>query len=834
MKRWDVANSLITRLVISFCLGGLLLSVGLTVLEYRHASHVASAAASQQMAMTARNLRDVTYPLIDAEHREALGNVLEIFNQDPRIVAIRFESATRPSIAAGQWPQDLTEADTWTFDDRGLASIGSLDLDRYTVLIAPFRVGGEQVAMKIVIDGPYLRNEVRAAAVRSTATVWLMLAVLTLVGLLLLRWWFTGPLQRITDLVARDAPAESFSHMAANTRGELGDLAEAIARMLSRIDEMTAELRQRKQALDNLYQFAPGAMLSIGPDGRVTEANRRSVGLFAAKDEDALIGTPVLDYVHPKDRGLFRQAIDRLPLDRTAKCGLAMTFEGVSHDMDLQLAGVFDDDDVLSAVRLSLVDVSETKRLLRQVTEQRHLLDLVIDHMSDAILLIGPDRRILTANARLCSMLNVHPDSVIEQTYDPVELWSPLEIVDAALFEKRMMLAAETPTANCQEQFDGATGSYRFLAIPVNDAVGETMAQLYVVQDVTAEVRNRRLLEQQDAQLRALQQMGEQLHQVGGVDDLIERTTAQLLEMMDVELVGAAVRYNDPKMRCRQIIHDGGSQMLLSTNEPVAEVIQQSLMPKVLGERETSFWPDLSQAGPWAQPLVAAGIESLAATALYSQDRTQGIIWIARRGGERIERYHIYLLETLAPMVSTSLRNAELRDQMRELALTDPTTGLPSVKQYETVARQAARVGKSFTVMLLDLDHFNDVNETCGIRAANEALQQVAEHLRACCRSADVPLRHSEDKFVVVCADTVTEAALPLADRIRQRLAETTIDAANGMSRQLTCSIGIADSQADGAEAELLLTLATQRVRQAKAAGRDRVVIGEGRVSEAG
>jgi len=833
MRRWDWANSLVTRLVICFCLGGVALSVGLTVLEYRHAAHVASAGASQQLAMTARNLKDVTYPLIETRHREALSNVLEIFRQDPRIVAIRFESPDRPSVIAGDWPNDLSNAHTWTFDDRGLASIGSLDLNRLTVLVAPFSVNGESVTMRMVIDGPYLRSEVRSAAIRSTATVWLLLAVLTLVGLLLLRWWFTGPLLRMTGLIGRDATADEFEQMADDTRGELGELSGAIARMLRRIDEMTAELRRREQALDNLYQFAPGALLTIGPDGRVIEANRRAVQLFRLPDEPSLIGSPILDYVHPKDRGLFRQAVDRLPLDRSAKCGLAMTFDAKTHDIDLQLAGVFDDDQ-LTSVRLSMVDVSETKRLLRQVSEQRHLLDLVIDHMSDAILLIGPDRRILTANARLCQLLNVHPDSLIEQPYDPVELWSPLEIDDAALFEKRMSLAADHATHQCQEQFDGSSGSYRFLAIPVNDAAGETMAQLYVVQDVTAEVRNRRLLEQQDAQLRALQQMGEQLHQVRGVEDLIERTTAELFEVMDVEVVGTAIRFSDPQMRCRQLIHDGAPQSLLSTTEPVAAVVQQHLMPKVLSERETSYWPDLSQAGPWAQPLLAAGIESLAATALYSKDRTQGIIWIARRGGERIERYHIYLLETLAPMVSTSLQNAELRDQMTELALTDPMTGLPSFKQYENVARHAARRGKPYSVMLIDIDRFQTLNERYGMQAANVALQEVAEYLRECCRSADVPLRHSEDKFLVVCPDTEVESASLLAERIRSRVADSPIHLPDGSTRELTCSIGLAGCPEDGREAELLLSLATGRLRQAKAGGRNRIALGDGPVSEAG
>jgi len=833
MHRWDWANSLVTRLVACFCLGGLLLSIGLTVVEYRHAAHVASAAAGQQLAVTAGNLKNVTYPLVANDHREALGNVLGIFSQDPRIVAIRFESPNKPSVLAGDWPDDLSHARRWSFDDSGLAAIGSLDLDRFTVLTAPFAVNDEPVALRMVIDGPYLRSEVRSAAIRRTATVWLLLAVLTLVGLLLLRWWFTGPLTRMMKLVVGDAPAERFEAFAEATRGELGELSGAIARMLRRIDEMTAELRHREQAMENLYQFAPGALLTIGPDGRVTEANRRAAALFALPDESTMVGTPVLDHVHPKDRGRFRQAIDRLPLDRTGKCQLVMTFNGKPHDIDLQLAGVFNGDGMLTSVRLSLVDVSQTRRLLRQVTEQRHLLDLVIDHMSDAILLISPDRRILTANTRLCRMLNIHPDALVEQPYDPVELWSPLEISEPALFEKRMSLAADQPTANCQEQFDGANGSYRFVAIPVNDPTGETMAQLYVVQDVTAEVRNRRLLEQQDAQLRALQQMGEQLHQVRGLEDLVQRTTAELRSVMEVEVVGAAVRVNDPRRRCRQLIHDGATRSAIAAIAPVAEVVREHLMPKVLAERDTSYWPDLTQAGPWARPLVAAGLESLAATALYSKDRTQGMLWIGRRGGERIERYHIYLLETLAPMVSTALNNAELRDRMHELALTDPVTGLPSFKQYQTVAQIARRRREPFTTMLIDIDRFQTINERHGLPAANTALQRIAERLRDCCRSADVPIRHSEDKFIVVCPATRIDEAARLAERFRARLAETPIVIPHAAALHLTCSIGLAEKPGDADDADLLLHVATQRMRQAKAAGRDRVVLGERAVSEA-
>ncbi|MHB1157701.1 MAG: diguanylate cyclase [Phycisphaerales bacterium] len=835
MRRWHWANSVVTRMVAGFCLGGVVLSIALAMIEYQRAMNSVTAAAGQQLTLTTHNLREVVRPLLGDAYRKTLEDVLRIFVQDPRITAARVVSPDGWNVSTGPWPDASTDIAHWTIDEQAIRAVGELDINRLTLLAAPFLNDGKTYQLELIVNGPYMRGQMRSTAVRSVATAWLLLAVLTLTGLLILRHWLTGPLQRLGELTTTHAPASAFEQASDEMVGEFGQLALALGRMLRHIDEITDTLRQREQAFAHLYQFAPSAMLSIGPDGRITDANRRAAELLKLIDEQALRGMAVLDFIAPRDRAAFRQAIDRLQLDRQHHCELQLLIDNQTRDVDVQLAGVLTHEQTLSQVRLALIDVTESRKLMRQVTEQRRLLDMVINHMSDAILLVGADHRILTVNRRLSELLNAHPQSLIGQPYDPAEFWASLRITDAATFNTRLRLAVDQPAARCQEQFDSDNGSFCFEAIPIADTADQPIAQLWVVQEVTAQVRNRRLMEQQDTQLRALQRIGRQLHDITGVDQLLHRTTLELLNVMDVEAVGVAVRYHDPKRRCRQLIHTGASQTPLSTGQPLANAIVTQLMPNVLSQRGTSFWADLPSAGKWTESLVAAGFDSLAATTLFCRDRAQGILWIARKGGERIDRYHIYLLEALAPMMSTALANAEMLDQLDELALIDPVTELPSYKRFEMTVASLARRRRPWAMLLIDIDRFRPINERIGVAASNQLLRQIGQIIESACRSSDRPMRYSEDKFAVICQQTDDNEVLYLAERIRANLAQSPLPAPDGdQTVQLTCSIGVASSRVDSSHPALMIQLAEQRLRTAKATGRNRVVHADAPAAAAG
>jgi diguanylate cyclase (GGDEF)-like protein len=484
---------------------------------------------------------------------------------------------------------------------------------------------------------------------------------------------------------------------------------------------------------------------------------------------------------------------------------------------------------------VGIVDVTESRRLMSEVSEQRRLLDLVIDHMSDAIVLIGIDRRVIQANHRLLRMLNLRLDNVTGQRFDPAAFWSTLGLVDPQRAFDRMGQLLDQPGTAAQEQYEADDGTYQFQVIPVCDEIGNPVAQLWVVQEVSAQLRSARMIDQQAEQLRAIQQMGRALHEVDGVDHLLDRVAAQLYQIMDVEAVGIALRQDDRQRRCAQRVQLAGDQTRLATGAAVAQAVYRQLMPRVLDTRDTSYWADLSQQSDWAGAFAADGIEALAATLLHMEERCHGVIWIARRGGRRIERHHLYLLEALAPIISNSLENAQLRQRMTALRLTDSVTALPAGEQFDLAVRKLVnRPGEPWSLLLVDIDHFQRFNDQYGHEAADQILRKVATALRDICRASDQACRLKADQFAVLCASTTAEMAGELAERIRGHVSRMSLDdlvivESPGRDRpehvrtKLTCSIGIAASPTDHTAGEVLLSLAEARLQAAKAGGRNRI-----------
>lgn len=823
MHRLRWTNSVVARLALGFCFGGVVLSVCLGVLEYRQSARTAAVSTAPHVAMLARHMQDVVRPLVIAEKPEAIPASLRVFVHDRRIMAVRYTAPDGTTITEGRWPKGPTHL--WTLDRSTGQQSNALDLSRPTIIVAPITLMGQRHGLSMVVDGPHVLAGVRQNMVREVAMQCLLLGVLTLAGLMALRQWFSVPLTRIATLARSDASAHSFAQAATDIGGEFGDLADAVGRMLRRIDEVTDQLRRREQAFSHLFEFAPAAIISIGPDGRIIDANRRAAELFERADAADLHGTVVLHAIADKDRALFRQAIDRLEIAPLSTCELQLSAGQRQLHVALQLAAVRDDSGALTQVRMSLVDVTESRWLMAKVAEHRRLLDLVINHMSDAILLVDNEHRVISANARLGQILNLQTEAIEGTTYDPAEFWVRLEPLNPLDMERRLGALLSDAHQRGEVQLDTRDASFSFQAIPVCDETERVIAQLWVVQEITAQVRGRRLLEQQSAQLQALKQLGQALHDCDGINDLLERAVGQLHELMDVEVTGIALRDVDPVNRCLHLIHPGADRILIPSGATMAGAVASHLLPEVLKNRATSLWPDLAHdAAGWSQPFQNAGLESMAVTVLSTQHRVQGVVWIGRKGGQRINPHHLYLLEAMAPILSTSVDNAQLREHISALRLTDPVTELPSYEQFELIVnRLVNRPGEPWSLMLIDMDHFKTINEHLGHDAADRLLRDIAQLLVETIRSTDQVCRYSEDQFAVISPYSEIEDSAELAERIRGRIGVMDVRDSVGRAMEVSCSIGVAASPADHCDADMLIYLAMQRLNIAKAGGRNRV-----------
>jgi diguanylate cyclase len=156
----------------------------------------------------------------------------------------------------------------------------------------------------------------------------------------------------------------------------------------------------------------------------------------------------------------------------------------------------------------------------------------------------------------------------------------------------------------------------------------------------------------------------------------------------------------------------------------------------------------------------------------------------------------------------------------------DASTGILNRPSWESAVdselRRCKRGGAVPALLMIDIDHFKDINDRYGHLAGDEVIRTTAAVIHACIRDEDLPGRYGGDEFGVLLAHTGTHAALAAAERIRQRLAETTFERAPGV--RCTLSIGIALASRGMEDVHAWISQADAALYQAKQLGRNQSV----------
>lgn len=179
----------------------------------------------------------------------------------------------------------------------------------------------------------------------------------------------------------------------------------------------------------------------------------------------------------------------------------------------------------------------------------------------------------------------------------------------------------------------------------------------------------------------------------------------------------------------------------------------------------------------------------------------------------------------------TNLKNA--REELRYKASHDPLSGLYNrrhiLEQMQQSISQALRYKHAFTIVMLDLDHFKQVNDVHGHAAGDQVLSNLAEILRENVRNSDIPGRWGGEEFIVLLPHTELDGAQNAADQWLKQLNDSPICLGNGDSISISFSAGVAtldltvESGGVDAVMEHLLHVADECMYNAKALGRNRV-----------
>jgi len=137
---------------------------------------------------------------------------------------------------------------------------------------------------------------------------------------------------------------------------------------------------------------------------------------------------------------------------------------------------------------------------------------------------------------------------------------------------------------------------------------------------------------------------------------------------------------------------------------------------------------------------------------------------------------------------------------------------------------RSLRYGHTFTLLMVDLDHFKRVNDTYGHQCGDDALRAVTSRLLKDVRNFDIVARYGGEEFVVIMPETGTAGARAVAERLCESVASGSITTTRGAVLDLTVSIGMAAFPTDARSEDDLIAAADQALYTAKARGRNRVV----------
>ncbi len=197
---------------------------------------------------------------------------------------------------------------------------------------------------------------------------------------------------------------------------------------------------------------------------------------------------------------------------------------------------------------------------------------------------------------------------------------------------------------------------------------------------------------------------------------------------------------------------------------------------------------------------------------------------VAEWGGgtdARIPTLTVRALAQASMHTALALRNARLLGENERLATRDSLTGLANRRLFdESLHREVARsqrLGTPLSLLVLDVDHFKQVNDTYGHQTGDAVLREVADALVANTKNFDVAARYGGDEFVVLLPGCSREDAVRVAERVRNGIARAVGEA------PLTISAGVATLPDNANDAERLMAASDAALYDAKRTGRDRV-----------
>ncbi len=320
------------------------------------------------------------------------------------------------------------------------------------------------------------------------------------------------------------------------------------------------------------------------------------------------------------------------------------------------------------------------------------------------------------------------------------------------------------------------------------------------------------------AQLEAINAIAKQTTAVLEIGELLMRVCSLILESFGGDHASVLLFEDD---RLVLGAHQGKLTPLFKIGDELSP--GEGPLARAIDSRKAVVEKDVSQVPGYRRRFR----ETVAAVCLplVSFGQVLGVLVLESASCDAFAPADVNALESVSDICATAIQNARHFDRVHQLAYMDGVTGIFNRRYFELrIAEEIARGsrhGLTFSVIMMDIDHFKQLNDEFGHLLGDEVLRQVSAILAQQLRKSDVLSRYGGEEFAIITPETGLESALAVADKLRRVVESWHFP---GVARPVTISAGVAEFPTQGSARDELVGSADEALYAAKQSGRNRVV----------
>lgn len=590
-------------------------------------------------------------------------------------------------------------------------------------------------------------------------------------------------------------------------------------------------LQRELDLLARIMETSPVGILMVEPSGEIVVASKQAeqmLGLIKTEQSYQMPPWQASDetgQIIYEQKHLCKQVFESRQSIRDVR-ELIEFPDGHQLLVSINASPVIDETTRVEGVVFTVEDITERVQVETALLHSETQFRAIFEQASVGISIISLSGQFIRVNQRYCDLTGYSEAELQEKTDH--ELSHPEDIEPKTDLHQIHRFSKEKRYIRKDQSIIWVhlSGSV------VKDQNGQPMYMISIIEDVSERKQTQEALQKANTQLtawiRELEQRNQDILLLNQISDFLQAC-------LTVEEAYQVIGERLPSLFTES---SGGLFMISHTNDLVEAVATwgeelHSATSFVYEEcwalrRGKTHWiHSTSQVVCQHVHLDLDTVQQSLCVPMMAQGKAIGLLYLYHTE-QNFSRAKQQLAQTVAEHLSLALANLKLRETLQAQSIIDPLTNLYNRRYLEESLKREINLAKRkrhpVGVIMLDVDHFRQFNQTFGHEGGNCALQAVGVFLSSQIRSGDIACRYGGEEFLLILPEASLEISVARAEQIRQGIKQLQVSYGEQTLSQITASIGIACFPDHGKTMEDLIKAADQALYQAKYEGRDRVI----------